>query len=186
MIQWRKWNNIIHRDLGYLMVGLTLIYAISGFMLNHKNDWNPSYSIEKSTHRFAPPGEGVALTAQVLQGILSSINQPTAYTGTFRPDPTHIQLFFKEKAITLDLKQGIAEIETVRSRKLLRGMNILHLNLVGKVWTYIADFYAFALFLLSITGLFVLRGKKGITGRAAVLGGLGMLLPLILIIMYAK
>ena len=41
----RKWNRVIHRDLGYLAVGLTLIYAISGFVVNHVQDWNPNYEI---------------------------------------------------------------------------------------------------------------------------------------------
>ncbi len=185
MIQWRKWNNIIHRDLGYLMVGLTIIYAVSGFMLNHKNDWNPSYTIDIKTLRFKPLAAGVELSKDTIKGILSQIGESTEYTGTFRPDPQHIQLFFKEKAVTLNLTSGIAEVEKIRSRKILRGMNLLHLNTAGKLWTYVADFYAFALLLLGITGLFVLRGRKGITGRGAVLGGLGILIPIILMIIYA-
>ncbi len=37
-MKWRKWNSIIHRDLGYFLVGLTVIYAISGlFVLKGKN-----------------------------------------------------------------------------------------------------------------------------------------------------
>ena len=31
----RKWNRIIHRDLGYIAVGLSLVYAISGVVVNH-------------------------------------------------------------------------------------------------------------------------------------------------------
>ena len=42
-MKWRKWNNILHRDLGYLFFGLTIIYVISGISLNHKHNWNPNY-----------------------------------------------------------------------------------------------------------------------------------------------
>ena len=28
--KWRRWNNVLHRDLGYLCVALTIVYAISG------------------------------------------------------------------------------------------------------------------------------------------------------------
>jgi hypothetical protein len=45
-MKWRKWNNILHRDIGYLVVGLTIIYCISGIAVNHVQDWNPSYKIE--------------------------------------------------------------------------------------------------------------------------------------------
>ncbi len=41
-----KLNRITHRDIGYLIAGLTIIYAVSGIALNHKHDWNPNYIIE--------------------------------------------------------------------------------------------------------------------------------------------
>ena len=41
-----KLNRITHRDIGYLIAGLTLIYALSGIALNHKHDWNPNYLID--------------------------------------------------------------------------------------------------------------------------------------------
>ena len=50
---WRRWNNVFHRDLGYLCVGLTLVYAVSGVAVNHVDAWNPSYEI---THREADVG----------------------------------------------------------------------------------------------------------------------------------
>ena len=34
-MKWRKWNIIIHRDLGYLCFGLTILYVISGVAVNH-------------------------------------------------------------------------------------------------------------------------------------------------------
>ena len=46
-MKWRKWNNVIHRDLGYLCFGLTILYVISGVAVNHIQDWNPTYRIER-------------------------------------------------------------------------------------------------------------------------------------------
>ena len=40
---WRRWSIVLHRDVGYLAVGLTLAYGISGIAVNHRADWNPSY-----------------------------------------------------------------------------------------------------------------------------------------------
>lgn len=42
-----------------------------------------------------------------------------------------------------------------------------------------ADIYAVVLLILAVTGLFVLKGKKGITGRGAWLTGAGILVPVI-------
>ena len=45
-INWRKLNNILHRDVGYYFFGMTTIYALSGIALNHIADWDPNYIIE--------------------------------------------------------------------------------------------------------------------------------------------
>ena len=41
--RWRGWLRAIHRDLGYLAVGFTLIYALSGIAINHIKDWDPNF-----------------------------------------------------------------------------------------------------------------------------------------------
>jgi hypothetical protein len=48
-MRWRRLNNAVHRDLGYLCFGLTIIYVISGVAVNHIDSWNPTYALEKST-----------------------------------------------------------------------------------------------------------------------------------------
>jgi hypothetical protein len=57
--------------------------------------------------------------------------------------------------------------------------NQLHLNAPKGLWTYIADLYALALIALSVTGMFVLRGRLGMAGRGAWLVGAGVLVPVV-------
>ena len=47
-----------------------------------------------------------------------------------------------------------------------------------------ADAYAFSLAVLAVTGLFVLKGRKGITGRGAWLTGAGIAIPLLFLFFY--
>ena len=65
----------------------------------------------------------------------------------------------------------------------LYAMNFLHLNHPKKAWTIVADIYAVLLGVLAFTGLFVLTGRKGITGRGAWLTSAGILMPLIFLIL---
>ena len=37
------WLRVIHRDLGFLMVGLCLVYGVSGFLLNHMDGKDPAF-----------------------------------------------------------------------------------------------------------------------------------------------
>ena len=45
--EFRKWSRTIHRELSFFFAGVVLIYAISGFLLNHKRDFNAEYDITR-------------------------------------------------------------------------------------------------------------------------------------------
>ncbi len=53
-MSWRRWNYVLHRDIGFLCIGLTLLYAISGVAVNHIAQWNPSYRVERVETNIGP------------------------------------------------------------------------------------------------------------------------------------
>ncbi|MFQ6604867.1 MAG: PepSY-associated TM helix domain-containing protein [Fidelibacterota bacterium] len=182
--KWRKWNNILHRDLGYLAFGLTLIYAISGVAVNHVGDWNPNYKIIQRETTISPRSPGKILSQDEIQDILRELNVSGELNNVYYPSPEEVHLFLEGHTIELHLASGQVYEEFVRERPLLYPMNYLHLNHPKEIWTWMADIYAVVLGILAITGLFILRGPKGITGRGAWLTGLGLLIPLIFLIIY--
>lgn len=180
----RKWVRILHRDIGYLSVGLIIVYGISGIAVNHVDEWNPNYIIEKDTVNIPVMSDSV-LTDDAMQAhIKDELNIQDTANSSFRNGPTSIQLFFERKTITADVKTGFAEIETVTDRAVFRETNFLHLNNPKKVWTYVADLFAVGLIFLGITGMFMIKGKKGITGRGKYLVAISILIPVIFLIVY--
>ncbi|MDF1565602.1 MAG: PepSY-associated TM helix domain-containing protein [Deltaproteobacteria bacterium] len=177
--KWRKWNNILHRDIGYLAAALTIVYAISGVAVNHIHQWNPNYTFEHEVSTFPPLPAG-ASKAQIVAHLRESLDLPEP-KETFKPAPMKIQLFYEGWNVEADLEAGRAEMERPRERPILRDSNYLHLNHPKGLWTWFADLYAVALAFLAISGLFVLKGKKGLTGRGKWLFGLGLILPLVFI-----
>ena len=181
---WRRWNNVLHRDLGYLCAGLTLVYVVSGVAVNHIGDWNPNYRIERGVRQLGP---GVALDGDnraAVERVLTSLDLEPAYRATFRPDPATLRIFLEDGIVDLELETGRATIELARHRVLLGAANALHLNTPKRLWTWVADLYAVSLGLLAITGLFVLKGKKGITGRGAWLTAVGVAVPIAFLWLY--
>jgi hypothetical protein len=174
-VNWRHLNNVLHRDIGYLAVGLTVVYGVSGLAVNHVRDWNPSFRVQKTVQHIAP------ITATDRDAIVSEALRQLQLTekprNSFRPDPETLRLFFKERTYSIDLPTGAVIVEATHRRPVLFEMNQLHLNTPKGLWTIIADVYAVALILLGITGMFVLKGKLGITGRGAWLVTAGVLLP---------
>ncbi|WP_136809518.1 PepSY-associated TM helix domain-containing protein [Desulfosediminicola flagellatus] len=183
-MKWRRWNNILHRDLGYLCFGLTIIYAISGIAVNHIADWNPNYRIERIQSTInTEPLQGLT-GDKLIHAVLSQIDETGKIKGSYQQDDTNLQIFVVNNNVTANLKTGAVFQEKNQPRKVLYEMNFLHINHAKKLWTWVADIYAISLALLSITGLFVLRGQKGITGRGKWLTGIGFLIPIFFLWLY--
>lgn len=180
----RKWLRILHRDIGYLAAGLTIIYAISGVAVNHIDEWNPNYSIETKDLSLDSVPDSMLNEENTIAMILSIIDEKRAPDATFLPDKHILQIFIDGNTITFNNKTGIVSYQSVSNRPLLRESNYLHLNEPKKIWTYVADMFAVALFFLAISGIFIIKGKKGITGRGAYLTAIGFAIPLIFLILY--
>ena len=181
--RWRRWNNILHRDLGYFGVALTVVYAISGLAVNHLHDWNPSYKIERSEQSIEPIPVSDKATMVGRAAELLDLPPPER---SFRPAPDQLQLFYDGWSVEVSAVEGLAVIERPRDRFLLRDANYLHLNHPKGWWTLVADAYALLLLLLAVTGMFVLKGKKGLTGRGKwfVLAGLVVPLAFLIVLRY--
>jgi hypothetical protein len=179
-VNWRRINRAVHRDVGYFCAALTIVYAISGIAVNHTADWNPNYRIEREEKSFAPVpvGERDAMVAALVE----RLELPGPPKSSFRSAPHLVDLFYDGWSVKADAQAGTATIERPRDRAFLRDANFLHLNHPKGLWTWFADGYAILLALLAITGLFILRGRNGITGRGAWLTVAGLLVPIIFVV----
>jgi hypothetical protein len=177
-MNWRKINNIIHRDFGYFFFGMTIIYALSGIALNHLKDWNPSYIIERNEIFLEADENLESLKKESVMTIFNDFVTASEYKSHYYPDSSSLKIFLKNSTITIDINTKKGIVENVKRRPIFFEMNFLHYN-PSVWWTYFSDAYSIALIALAITGLFVLKGKKGIKGRGAWLTIAGVLIPII-------
>ena len=169
----------MHRDLGYVMVGLTFIYALSGLAVNHLTDWSDgdaSFKTYSATHDLGPlQGEDQAV-ADDLRKRLAIKEVPREL---YRPTPDELEVIFDKRSLHVNTKTGHVLDEGQKPRFILRVANWLHLNRGKKAWTYFADAYASSLMILALSGMFMIAGKKGLIGRGAVLVGIGIAIPVV-------
>lgn len=182
--KFRKWNNIIHRDLGYLIFGLTIIYAVSGFVLNHvkADGWHPDYVFSSKETTIDKSLIPLEFKEENAIKILENIGESGFKNFVFSGDD--IIIYFKNGSVVFDKFTGEALIEKKTPLYIIKEFNLLHYNNVKKLYTYLADLYAIALFVMAITGLFVIKGKKGITGRGKWLTAIGILIPILILLFY--
>ncbi|MBE9481586.1 MAG: PepSY-associated TM helix domain-containing protein [Bacteroidetes bacterium] len=178
--KWRKWNRIIHRDFGYFFFGMTIIYALSGIAINHIRDWNPNYVIKTQNISVNVPDE---INKSEVLNILKILDEEKNYKKHYFPKEDQLKVFLKNGTLTLNLNSGNGIIEKVKVRPIFKPVNYLHYNPI-KWWTWFSDIFAGALILIAISGLFILKGKKGITKRGAWLTILGILIPVIYLLIF--
>ena len=179
----RKWGRIIHRDLSFFFAGLVVVYATSGIMLNHKDDFNSDYSV--SLHRMTVPGDypktQEEFTKEYVLGLLEPIGEQANFTKHYFPEPGVMKVFLKGgSSLVVDTKTGNAVYEKFRKRHVISAFNRLHYNR-SRGWTAFADVFAGALIVITLTGLVIVRGPKGLWGRGGLELLAGLLLPLIFI-----
>jgi len=184
-MKWRKWNIIIHRDLGYLCFGLTILYVISGVAVNHIHDWNPTYKIEKSSTSVDLSTIDTSDNQALTSAVLDQLDEPGELKNIYRQDDSTLKIFIVDNNITVDLATGSVFQEKSNKRPLLYQANFLHLNHAKKLWTWFADLYAVCLGVLAISGILILKGKKGLSGRGKWLVGIGFLVPILFLWLYS-
>lgn len=199
---WRRTLLFLHRDVGYLSTGLVVAYAISGFAVNHRQDWNYNQSRESETVYVGKPGElvppaGAATVAvppaadaqgdaALVAAITRALGRPSAPRNAFWRGPDRLSLFYGAGATdTVDYhpSTGLADLIVLRDRPVFRSLNFLHLNEGRHLWTYVADLFAVALAFLAVSGAVMIKGRQGLRGRGGVLVALGVVVPIVALLL---
>ncbi len=205
-MKWRKLLFSLHRDVGFLCLGLTIVYAVSGVAVNHRHHWDYNYSVSSEQRRLGPPeillgvakqpskpwtaADRGALARQrqteLVAELCKTLGRGDAPRTVFWRNPDRLSLFFgPADSDVIDYTPSTGDALSVRrdERFLLRQLNLLHLNEPRGIWTYIADLFAVALLFLGISGVILVRGKRGLRGRGGMLMVAGFVLPIIAVLL---
>lgn len=175
--QLRKLLRALHRDIGYFIAALVCAYSVSGVAVNHIDAWNPSYAIEQRAITMQPlVGDLTAMQEQVVQSL--ALDRADV-TGHRLLSQHAFVLFLREGGeVRLDPTTGRGRLKLVQPRPLLRSFNVLHLNHIKGAWTWFADAFAVMLVTLALTGLVMLKGKLGLSGRGKWFAAAGLAAPI--------
>jgi len=178
----RRLNIATHRDVGYFFSSLIIIYCLSGIALNHVNDWNPDFIIEKKIIQVKGNYTARDLTPEIINGFGRMVDE-SKFKVYDTPTPTRVKIYYDNASLLIDFSNGEGIYEKVSRRPVFFQSNILHRNSL-RGWKWASDVFALMLIVISITGLFILKGKKGLSGRGKWLIAAGGLPPLIALILY--
>ncbi len=180
----RKVNRIIHRDLGYFFTGMIIIYSLSGIALNHKHDWNPNYIITTKTFEYNLLHKDSLSSDYTINDIIFKSGVNEVYRKHYLPDQNTLKIFLSGGSnISFSAISNIALLEEIKKRPIFNSINFLHFN-PGIIWKYFSDIFAISLIIISISGLYILKGKTGFKWRGFLFVTIGLLIPIIIYFLY--
>jgi hypothetical protein len=164
---------------------MAIIYGISGIALNHgvARHWDPGIISRSEVHEIIPLSRE-EVDREVIEEILDLTGQRNSFKQYYFPTEDHLMIYLKGGHIMVNLASGEARLTRIRNRPFFREVNYLHYNKPKKLWTWFSDFFGLSLVLLAITGIIMVKGKKGIRGQGGILLVAGILIPLIFLIFY--
>lgn len=179
----RKLLRTLHRDLGYFIVGMTIVYALSGIYLNHRHDFNPDYKIiiTDFTHDLQPQQ---SYADDEIRQIVESVQDNVVYKKHYIDQDGDIRVFITNGEVLIDPGSGEGRMRYLQPRTLIFGMNKLHRATLGITWKWVSDAMAVILLFVAVSGLFVLKGKRGLKRWGWWLTIAGFVVPLLFIIFY--
>ncbi len=156
----RKLLRIFHRDLGYFIVGMTIVYVVSGILLNHRHDFNPDYKIYTEEFSYDASTQD-ATQENILKNIIQELPHELIYKKHYLSSDGTVKVFIESGEVVINPVTGKGVMRYLERRPIFFEMNKLHKATIGTTWKWVSDFMAFILLFVAITGLFLLKGKRG-------------------------
>ncbi len=187
----RKLFRWIHRELGYFFVTLTIVYGISGIALNHRGDWNPDLSITQFKDTL-PNDINVNLNKinkSEAEFILKTLNISEKYKKHYYPSDKTLKIFLEVSggngSVVVNTETRICYVEKLERRFFFYSINQLHRNSFRKIWTWISDIYAISLIVFAITGMFMMKGRYGLSKHGIYWVLAGTIIPVLFYFIYS-
>jgi uncharacterized protein len=179
----KRLNIATHRDLGYFFSSLIIIYCLSGIALNHVDEWNPDFIIDKKTIHFTQDYKANEINKENI-AVFNKMVGEDKYKVFDAPTHDQVKIYYDNASLHLNFTKHEGTYESVTRRPVFYQVNVLHKNSL-KGWKWASDVFAAMLIVISGTGLFILKGKNGFSGRGKWLVLAGLLPPIVAWVIHA-
>lgn len=155
----RRVLRVLHRDFGYFITGMTVVYVLSGIFLNHRHDFNPDYRIMVT--EFNTGIRNTAVSENELRMELEQVAPSMVFKKHYITNDGDIKIFIESGEVLIDPETGNGVMQYLRKRPLIFEMNKLHRATLGALWKWVSDIMGVILLFVAVSGLFILKGKRG-------------------------
>lgn len=167
-ISLQRWMRLLHRDIGFFVIGLTVIYCISGIVLTYREtDFLKS---EKQVEKSVAPGLSGSELGRALHQKRLTVVSEDEQSITFRNG-------------SYNKESGLASYTTKELPPVLTAFNSLHkaTSSSGKHWFTLL--YACCLSFLALSSFWMYRPENGNFKRGITLAASGFAFALLVLLL---
>jgi hypothetical protein len=170
----------LHRDLGYFYIGLIISFALSGILMNHRDQFHAEkYNVETKNIEVKLPKKEV-ITEDFAKNIIKKFDVADTYRKHKIKGET-LRISFKNTDVEVDLNTGKGELTTYNKTPIISQMIKLHKS-TSNWWIYYGDIFGLSLITIAITGAIMIpAGKFSFKNRGWKLALAGVIIPLIVL-----
>ncbi len=179
--KFRRFNLETHRDFGFFFSALIIIYSISGIALNHVNEWNADFIIKKKEIKIDTGLTRETLSEKKMMKYSLLVDEDHFKLYDY-PTKDQVKIYYDNATLHLNLTDGTGKYEKISRRPFIYETNLIHKNGI-KGWKWVSDIFAVMLIFITVTGMFIVKGKYGISGRGKWYVIAGTVLPIIAVIL---
>ena len=170
----------LHRDLGYFYIGLIISFALSGILMNHRDQFHAEkYNVETKNIEVKLPNKE-AISEDFAKNIIKQFDVADTYRKHKIKGET-LRISFKNTDVEVDLNTGKGELTTYNKTPIISQMMKLHKS-TSNWWIYYGDIFGLSLITIAITGAIMIpAGKFSFKNRGWKLALAGVIIPLIVL-----
>jgi len=169
----------LHRDLAYFYVGVLISFAFSGIFFNHRD----SFDAKRYTSDETPITSMIVSKEEVNDEYVRKLSSELNVKDKLRRYSLKgdlLKVSYLDHEMEIDISSGKGKLEEFRTTPMLGQMSYLH-KATSKWWIYYSDIFGISILTISITGLFLAKGKSSFQSRGWKLALTGILFPLIFV-----
>lgn len=174
----------LHRDLGYFYLGLIISFALSGIMMNHRDNWHPEeYDVQTKEITVKLPTED-KITEDFAKNFITQFGIQDTYRK-YKVKGGSLRISYKNTDVEVDMVTGKGEVETYKKTPFISHIMKLHKN-TSNWWIYYSDIFGLSLITIAITGsMMITHGKFNFKNRGWKLALAGIIFPLLVLFVLA-